>query len=67
MVMNPETVTTTPEEESSDALQLIDRVGEFYADPLGFVLACFRWGEPGTELEHFHGPDEWQRQELWEI
>src|ERR1017187_3204700 len=64
--MIPETVTATPEEESSDALQLIDQVSKFYADPLGFVLTCFQWGEPGTALEHFPGPDEWQRQELRE-
>jgi len=65
--MIPETVTATPGEESSDALQLIDLVGEFYADPLGFVVTCFPWGEPGTALEHFPGPDQWQRQELREI
>jgi hypothetical protein len=59
--------TAAPTEESADALQLIDKVSEFYADPLGFVLMCFPWGEPGTALEHFSGPDEWQRQELREI
>ena len=65
--MIPEIVTATPEEAASHTQQLYDLVGEFYADPLGFVLACFPWGEPGTALEHFPGPDQWQRQELWEI
>ena len=41
-------------------------VGEFYDDPLAFVVAFFPWGMPGP-LEHFAGPDEWQRQELKEI
>ena len=36
--MIPETVTATPGEESSDALQLIDQMGEFFADPLADVL-----------------------------
>src|SRR5882757_494295 len=65
--MTPEMVNATPEEESSQAAQLYDLVGEFYANPLGFVLACFPWGKPGTALEHFLGPDRWQRKELWEI
>jgi hypothetical protein len=65
--MIPDTVIAAPTEDSSEALQLIDRVSEFYADPLGFVETCFPWGKPGTELEHFSGPDEWQRQELREI
>ena len=34
---------------------------------LGFVRTCFPWGEAGTALEHFPGPDEWQCQELREI
>lgn len=39
---------------------LADFVGEFYADPLGFVLAAFPWGEPGPLQDH-DGPDAWQR------
>ena len=43
--------------------ELADFVGQFYADPLGFVLACYPWGEPGA-LEREPGPDDWQREAL---
>ena len=55
---------TTPD---STGVQLIDEMAQYFADPLGFVLACFPWGEPGSELEHYTGPDNWQRRELEEI
>ena len=29
-------------------------------DPCRFVLWAFPWGEPGTELERFPGPESWQ-------
>jgi hypothetical protein len=48
-------------------LALFEMVGGCYYDPLAFVVACFPWGMPGTPLEHFAGPDQWQRQELKEI
>ena len=53
--------------EGTEELKLLHLVDQFYADPLGFVRTCFKWGEPGTPLEHFLGPDEWQCQELREI
>lgn len=40
--------------------QLIDALGSFTHDPLGFVYFAFPWGEKGTSLERFDGPDEWQ-------
>lgn len=40
--------------------QLIDALGSFTHDPLGFVYFAFPWGEKGTPLEKFDGPDEWQ-------
>lgn len=40
--------------------QLIDALGSFTHDPLGFVYFAFPWGEKGTALENFDGPDEWQ-------
>ena len=40
--------------------QLIDALGSFTHDPLGFVYFAFPWGEKGTPLESFDGPDEWQ-------
>jgi len=46
---------------------LVDRIGDFYADPLGFVLFAFPWGESGGALEEFDGPDEWQRRLLLEL
>jgi hypothetical protein len=42
---------------------LVEEVATYYADPLGFVLAMFPWGEPG-QLEHDQGPDTWQREFL---
>src|SRR6266851_4487124 len=53
--------------EAIEELKLLHLVDQFYSDPLGFVRTCFPWGEPGTALEHFPGPDEWQCQELREI
>jgi hypothetical protein len=44
-------------------LELAEFVATFYADPLGFVTACFPWGEPGP-LEHEAGPDDNQREFL---
>lgn len=45
---------------------LADFVGGFYADPLGFVLAAYPWGEEGPLKDH-DGPDQWQRQTLQRI
>jgi len=36
--------------------QLASELAQFYADPLGFVLFAYPWGEPG-ELENIDGPD----------
>lgn len=46
----------TPED-----LELLDALGEYAYDPIGFVMWAFPWGEPG-ELAKETGPDEWQ---LW--
>lgn len=42
---------------------LHEEVARYYADPLGFVLAMYPWGEPGP-LEREEGPDTWQRDML---
>lgn len=42
---------------------LIAAAGDFYADPLGFVLYAYPWGEPGPLKDH-SGPDKWQRELL---
>jgi hypothetical protein len=44
---------------------IVQDVAKFHADPLGFVMYAFPWGE--GELEGFDGPDEWQRAALIEI
>lgn len=44
-------------------IELAEFVGQFYADPLGFVIACYPWGETGP-LEHETGPDDNQREFL---
>lgn len=39
--------------------QLVEDIGGFTHDPLGFTLYAFPWGEPGP-LEEFEGPLDWQ-------
>ena len=46
-------------------LILADEVAQFYADPYGFVMWAFDWGE--GDLMGFDGPDDWQRELLIEI
>jgi hypothetical protein len=36
-------------------------------DPLAFVRLAFPWKKPGTPLEHFEGPRQWQREVLIEL
>jgi hypothetical protein len=43
----------------TDEDQLIEDIESFEHDPLGFVYYAFPWGEPGTALEEYEGPDEW--------
>lgn len=43
--------------------ELVSAAARFYADPKGFVLYAFPWGETG-ELENETGPDKWQAQFL---
>ncbi len=52
--------SVTPDENAA----LAEAISDFYADPLGFVLFAFPWGEPGTVLERETGPDEWHLQFL---
>ncbi len=42
---------------SQDAL--FEWLSEVSNDPLAFTLGAYPWGEPGTVLEHFQGPDQW--------
>jgi len=47
-------------------LQLAEEIAQFYADPLGFVMFAYPWGQPGV-LENHDGPDKWQREFLIEL
>ena len=51
--------------KSSDEI-LVEEIGQFYDDPLGFVLFAYPWGETGP-LERYAGPDDWQRDFLAEL
>src|SRR6516164_2967118 len=47
--------------------QLLDAVGGFAHDLLGFVRFAYPWGEAGTELVDATGPREWQARLLHEL
>jgi hypothetical protein len=47
---------------TQDDVQLAKEMAEYYADPLGFVLDCFPWGEGALEGES--GPDSHQTEFL---
>lgn len=57
----PDLATRSPEDELCDAMS------RFALDPLGFVQFAYPWKEPGTSLEHYAGPDAWQRDILEDI
>lgn len=48
------------------AEELADEVANYYADPLGFVLFAYPWGEPGSLVDHA-GPDKWQERFLGDL
>jgi hypothetical protein len=48
-------------------VQLANEMAKYYADPLGFVLAAYPWGQKGTPLENEDGPDANQRQFLSDL
>jgi len=43
--------------------ELAAEVAKYYADPKGFVLFAYPWGEPGP-LKDYKGPDKWQAELL---
>ena len=47
--------------------QLAEDLAAFEFDPYGFALYAFPWGVPGTPLERFDGPHDWQREQLQDI
>src|ERR1039457_598291 len=48
-------------------LQLANEIAKYYADPLGFLLLAYPWGEKGTPLEDQEGPDVNQTQFLMDV
>jgi hypothetical protein len=48
-------------------LELIEELGSFAYDPLGFARWAFPWGEAGTELARFSEPFKWQCEYLEEL
>ena len=44
--------------------ELIRWLAACSGDPLAFVLGAFPWGEAGTRLENFSGPEDWQAEIL---
>lgn len=46
---------------------LLEAVASYYDDPLGYVLAMFPWGQPGTALENYTEPRIWQSEFLDEL
>ncbi len=48
-------------------MQLANEMAKYYADPLGFVLVAYPWGEKGGPLENEEGPDTNQEQFLIDL
>lgn len=55
---------TLTEREQKD---LVEFVGQFYADPIGYFMAAWPWEEEGGPLEAFSGPETWVLELLDEI
>jgi hypothetical protein len=47
-------------------LALAEEIAKYHADPLGFVLFAYPWGERGP-LRDATGPDKWQREFLEDL
>jgi hypothetical protein len=52
--------------DSQGDTELAEFLGQYAADPLGFVRVAFPWGEPGP-LKDKKGPEAWQQKVLAEI
>lgn len=44
--------------------ELVEQLGALSGDPFAFAIWAFPWGEPGTELANFTGPNAWQERLL---
>ena len=58
-----ETANATEQAE----LELGQAILDVHDDPYGFVMLAYPWGEPGTSLERYDGPDVWQKQFLLDL
>lgn len=47
-------------EKGADYDDLLADILQFENDPVAFTLYAFPWGEKGTALEKFDGPEDWQ-------
>jgi hypothetical protein len=47
--------------------ELMEWLAEVADDPLAFALGAFPWGSPGTVLEKYDGPLDWQREIMEQI
>ena len=47
--------------------ELISWLAEVSSDPVAFVLGAFPWGQPGSRLASFTGPEPWQMDVLVRI
>lgn len=52
--------------DAHDMEGLFDWLASCKGDPLAFTLGAYPWGEPGTVLEKFDGPDDWSK-DLFEL
>ena len=58
------TPTVETDAAAEEELELLDEAAQYYADPLGFVLWAWPWGEAGSPLEKELGPDDLQKEFL---
>ena len=47
--------------------RLLSWLASVKSDPLAFTMGAYPWGEPGTALEFFTGPDDWSIELLTQI
>jgi hypothetical protein len=49
-------------DDSQGHARLMEWLAEVKDDPLAFTMGAYPWGEKGTVLENFDGPDVWSRE-----
>lgn len=59
--------TTRTRTSKTYETRLANDMSKYYADPYGFVMAAYPWGEKGTDLEDQTGPDENQTKFLLDL